>query len=759
MKRYVSLVAVLALGMMIVLFAGLSLRPAQGAAPVEAHLHGSGWHSAGRAAAGYGAAHYLDASPAITWTPWFSDVSAEMNATAPGYGTGVAWGDYDGDGDLDLYVVNLGAGGAGQANVLLRNDGSAFVDVTGQAGVGDDGPGVAAAWADYDNDGHLDLFVSNRPGNNVLYRNDGAAAFQDMAGAAGVSDYNGMGEGVAWADDDRDGWVDLYVANYTLPNPPHDQPNRLFRNLDGSQFEDVADGRLVADGGNGEGIAWGDFDNDGDLDLYVANAAAGGTNVFFQRQDDGTFADVTAQMHVAGGAGSSYGVAWGDYDNDGWLDLYVAQQGANKLYRNLEGADFADATGQAGVGGDRWSLGCAWGDFDNDGWLDLHVANASVGGYNPGDVLYRNQGGSPVTFGDVTALAGITNTLDARGSAWGDYDGDGDLDLYVVNQGAGQANRLFRNAGSANHWLVVILTGRASNRAGIGARVTVASDGDQIREISGGSGFASQDSLPAEFGLGSWGGPVDVTVRWPSGIESSLVGVAVDQAMMMTESAPDLSRATKGVSADATLPGETLTYTIVVPNDGDWSAPASVTDTLPAGLEWGGYLTATGGTPTWGPAGQCVLWRGAIGEGAAVTLTYRVAVDWGLASGVTITNVATVDDGYRPAFDTPPVTTTVLCQELIGASFDYEPVSPVAGQGMTFTAMATGSLPVSYKWDLGDGSIASGAMTTHTYDAAGNYRVTLTATNDCSYVVVSGTVAVMPASGRSYLPLVVRDLP
>jgi uncharacterized repeat protein (TIGR01451 family) len=698
----------------------------------------------------------LGAQATINATAWFTDVAVEMNAAAPGYGTGVAWGDYDGDGDLDLYVVNLGAGGGGQANVLLRNDGDSFTDVTTEAGVGDAGPGVAAAWADVENDGDLDLFVSNRPGNNALYLNDGDGLFQNVGIPAGVDDLYGMGEGAAWADDDRDGLVDLYVANYTGAPYLNDQPNRLFLNLGDVQFEDVADQRQVAHMGNGEGIAWADFDNDGDQDLYIANA--GGINVLFQRQDDGTFDDVTAQMHVPGGPGSSYGAAWGDYDNDGWFDLYVAQQGTNKLYRNLSGADFADVTAEAGVGGSRWSLGCAWGDYDNDGDLDLHVANATIAGYDPGDVLYRNEGGAPITFSDVTALAGVTNTLDARGSAWGDYDGDGDLDLYVVNQGAGQLNRLFRNGGSANHWLQIVPIGSVSNRAGIGARVVATSDGDQMREISGGSGFASQDSLPAEFGLGDWEGTVDVNVQWPSGRQSSLMGLAADGTLTVTEPIADLSGATKAVNTDTALPGEVLTYTIAIPNRGDWAATARVTDTLPPDLTWDAYLTATSGTPIWDAPGRRVLWSGEIGEGSAVTITYRAGIHAGLAPGAIVTNAATVDGGIdHPPFDTAPTTVTVLCRVLSEVGFDYEPPMPVASQVVTFAATATGSLPITFTWDLGDGTGVSGATVTHTYGAEGEYQVILTATNACDRQVVTQTAAVEPPSQWIYLPLLQRD--
>lgn len=498
----------------------------------------------------------------ISATPYFSDVAPQMNATAPGYGAGTSWGDYDDDGDLDLYVVNLGYQGSGQANVLLRNDGSTFTDFTAAAGVGDGGPGVAAVWGDMDNDGDLDLFVSNRPGNNALYRNEGDGHFTNVAAQAGVTDPSGWGEGSAWIDHDGDGLLDLYVANLYVQGY---QPNRLYHNLDGFHFVDVAGPLGIADTGNGEGIAWADFDNDGDMDLYIANAY--GTNALYLQQSDGTFLNVTAQMHVPGGPGNSYGVAWGDYDNDGWLDLYVAQQGANKLYRNLGGSDFADVTDQAGVGGgsNRWSLGCAWGDFDSDGWLDLHVANATVGGYDPGDILYCNLGGSPPTFADGTALAGVTNTLDTRGSAWGDFDHDGDLDLYVVNQGtSGEPNRLFHNNGNANHWLHVIAIGRVSNLLAICVRVQ-----------------------QADF--------------------------------------------------------------------------------------------------TWMPAG------------------------------------------------------------------------PIAGQVVTFTASATGSLPIAFAWDWGDGFTATGALAVHTYSVAGRYTVTLAAENACGLERVTHSVAVAPPAYRIYLPILLKS--
>lgn len=239
---------------------------------------------------------------------------------------------------------------------------------------------------------------------------------------------------------------------------------------------------------------------------------------------------------------------------------------------------------EAGVAGDRWSLGCAWGGFDGDGRLDLHVANAAVAGYKPGDILHRNEGGTPVTFLDVTDVTGIANLLDAPGSGWSDFDTDGDLDLYVVNQGAGQANRFFRNNGFQHHWLVVSLVGCLSNRSGIGARIRVTSDVEQVREITYGSGFASQDGLPAEFGPGGWADAVNVDVLWASGRHSSLMGVAVDAMVTVHECVPDLSGTVKTDNVGAAAPGEALTYTVSAPNPGDPAVAARITDTLPVSV-------------------------------------------------------------------------------------------------------------------------------------------------------------------------------
>jgi len=297
----------------------------------------------------------------------FTDVTSEAGVGCISHSYGVAWGDYDNDGDLDLYVANYGA------NVLYRNNGDGtFTDVTSEAGVSCTGSSLGVAWGDYDNDGDLDLYVANHYEANVLYKNNGDGTFTDVTGAAGVG-CTGSSYGVAWGDYDNDGDLDLYVTNY--------EANVLYRNNGDGTFTDVTSEAGVSCTGSSRGVAWGDYDNDGDLDLYVANYNE--ANVLYRNNGDGTFTDVTSEAGV-GCTGHSLGVAWGDYDNDGDLDLYVTNDGANVLYRNNGDGTFTMVG--AGVGCTGSSYGVAWGDYDNDGHLDLYVANSGA------NVLYRNNG-------------------------------------------------------------------------------------------------------------------------------------------------------------------------------------------------------------------------------------------------------------------------------------------------------------------------------------------------------------------------------
>ncbi len=431
----------------------------------------------------------------------FIDVtSGGLGSTANTYG--VAWGDYDADGDPDLYITN-----AGSANRLFRNDGGTFTDVTAGP-LGDTGNGRGAAWADFDNDGDLDLYVCNSGGANKLLRNDGGS-FTDVTG--GPLGDTGNTEAGVWGDYDNDGFVDLYIVN--------NGANKLLKNNGDGTFTDVTSGPL-GDSGNGYASAWCDYDLDGDLDLYLVN---NGANKLL-RNDGGVFTDVTSGP--LGDTASGRAVAWGDYDNDGDFDLYLVNDGsANKLLRNDAGS-FTDVTpsplGDAGSG-----YGVAWADYEKDGDLDLYLARSGEA-----NIIFRNNGDSTFTNITVTPLG---ETGAGRGIAWADYDGDGKLDIYLANSGT--SNFLFHNEYQpATHWLGVRLVGILSNKAAIGALVrVVTSDGTQIRQISGGSGYCSQSSLVAHFGVGDYTIVDTVEVRWPSGVVYDTTLVDADQVIEITE--------------------------------------------------------------------------------------------------------------------------------------------------------------------------------------------------------------------------------
>ena len=447
----------------------------------------------------------------------FAEVGAAAGVDDAGNGSGVAWGDYDGDGDPDLYVSNFSG-----SNRLYRNDGIGFADVTAVAGVDDTGNGSGAVWGDYDNDGDLDLYLTNRLLEaNRLFRNDGIA-FTLVGVTTGVSD-PGNGWGAAWADYDNDGDLDLYLSN-------DGSTNRLFRN-DAGAFTDVSAAAGVDDVGRDLGVAWGDYDSDGDVDLYVAKLEPE-TNKLF-RNDGTVFADMSAAAGVDD-PGDGVAVVWGDYDNDEDLDLYVANFGsANKLYRN-DGSVFADVSAAAGVDDPGYSAGAVWWDYENDGDLDVYPAH-----YVGVNRLYRNDGSG---FTEIGAAAGVSDPGDGLGAACGDYDDDGDLDLYVANAYTPGENRLYRNdAASGNHWLTVGLVGTVSNRSAIGTRVLAVANGtSRVREVSGGSGYMSQSSLPVEFGLGSATMVEYLEIRWPSGVVQSLNDVAADQRLSIAEATPTM---------------------------------------------------------------------------------------------------------------------------------------------------------------------------------------------------------------------------
>ena len=484
----------------------------------------------------------------------FVDVGAETGAAKWDGGMGSAWADYDGDGDLDLFAT-----GAYEANALFRNDGGeGFVDRAKAAGL--DGEwGLGSVFADYDNDGDPDLYLTRKgwwgKGKNSLYANGGDESFVDVAHEAGVED-GGSSFGATWGDIDNDGYVDLVVTNGVTGG---ESRNRLFLNDEGKLFEDIAAAAGIMPGRT-IGSALGDYDNDGDLDLYLAHFVA--LNSFYRNDTDGTtgtvrFSDVTrqtrTQLPVQG-----YFAFFFDYDNDGYLDLFCSQMSAYEavadsrirggtlhnvnrpaLYHNEGDGRYADVTYRAGLGHAYGSTGAAHGDFDNDGHLDIYLANggAETGRLEP-DALLRNRGDG--TFVDIAARIGMEQLEKGHGVTLADYDGDGDQDIYVpiggFFPGERRHNRLLRNDTEGHNWVTLSLVGSLSNRDGIGARVRVRAGARNYHHVvSGGGGFGVNDSRQLEIGLGEADSIEEAEVRWPSGRVEVFTGLSVNNRHMLVE--------------------------------------------------------------------------------------------------------------------------------------------------------------------------------------------------------------------------------
>jgi len=463
-------------------------------------------------------------------------------ATDKGYFWGCAWGDYDQDGNVDLFVCNGGSGSL--TNRLYHNNGNGtFTRITTGALVNERADSSASVWGDFDNDGDLDLFVSNyaSPVRDFFYRNEGGGTFTKVTQGPWVTD-SGAGVGAACADYDNDGYLDLFVAN------SGNQNDFLYHNNGDGTVTKITTGPVPTSGGSSSGCAWADYDGDGDLDLVVTMGGHPGQPIQnpFQFRNDGRGVFTRIQTGaLANEGGNSGGIAWGDYDNDGDLDLFLTGgmgAGDNQdLFRNDGPDGFVRITEGAIVNDRGSSVSAAWGDYDNDGYLDLFVSNNS--GLN--NWLYHNEGDG--TFSKVTEGAVVNDGGRSWGCAWADYDNDGDLDLFVVNGGStisplpvGESGFLYRNDGGTNNGLLVRLVGTVSNRSAIGAKVRVKATIQgktfwQLREISGGSGYCSQNDLRAHFGLGNATNVEVMRIEWPSGIVQELRDVPANQTLTVTE--------------------------------------------------------------------------------------------------------------------------------------------------------------------------------------------------------------------------------
>ncbi|MFO7302235.1 MAG: CRTAC1 family protein [Acidobacteriota bacterium] len=490
------------------------------------------------------------------------------------FGSGVAWIDFDNDGYQDLYFVN---GAPGSSNVLYRNNGDGtFTDVTARAGLAMADPrhghktGVAVG--DFDNDGYADIYVGAF-GPNALFRNNGDGTFTDVTARAGVA--GGAAEwtsSVGFFDFDRDGRLDIYVTNY-LDVSYDDNPycgfkregfrtycsptifdgvaDRLFRNNGDGTFTDVSVKAGIANpAGKGLGVTFCDVDDDGLVDIYVANDLV--RNFLYRNNGDGTFRDIAYAAGVGfGGDGkpqAGMGTDCGDVDGDGRPDLYVTNfsEELNALYVNRGRGLFEDATIRLGLrsGYGPLGFGTKLFDMDNDGDLDIHVVNGHIVDnielygtgvtYRMKDLLYENVGGR---FVDVSARSGAALLVDrvGRGQAVADFDNDGHLDIVISNLG-GPAVLLKGTGVQAGNWLSIRAAGRKSNPHGLGARVTVETPaGRQVREINNVASYLSANDLRLHVGLGTARTATRVEIRWPSGQVQTLTNVAANQVLTITE--------------------------------------------------------------------------------------------------------------------------------------------------------------------------------------------------------------------------------
>ena len=487
-------------------------------------------------------------------------------------GSGAAFFDCDGDADLDLYLVNSGhvtKGRADALNRLYRNDGAMFVDVTAVANVPGRAYGMGVAAADYDNDGDTDLYLTNL-GEDVLYRNDGKS-FSDATAEAGIGNPL-WGSSAAFVDYDIDGDLDLCVANYvefdiaTHPwcgirdmdlrfycDPLEYSPTRdlLYRNNGDGSFSEVGEAAGIVYAGNGLGLVAADLDEDGDQDLYIANDKT--PNFFYRNQGDGSFEEIGLSSGTAlsanGAAQAGMGVDAGDLDNDGDLDLFVTnyQLENNALYRN-DGLYFSEVSFQSGLGEaslNYLGFGTGFFDYDNDGWLDLFVANGHVhdniedydelATYAQRAQIFHNEGGGRYVERTGDLGPGLRVNYVGRGTAFGDCDGDGDLDIALVNSG-GPTAVLRNDGGNTNNWLQVELVGRESNRDGIGARINLRAGALRLlRQVKSGSGFLSTSQKAPFFGLGINDMAERLEVRWPSGRVQVLENVPANQVLFLVE--------------------------------------------------------------------------------------------------------------------------------------------------------------------------------------------------------------------------------
>jgi len=452
----------------------------------------------------------------------FSTVTAGDIVNDGGASLSAAWGDYNNDSYPDLFVANLN----GENNFLYKNLGDGtFEKITVGIVVNDGGNSTSGHWADYNNDGFLDLFITNLNDNNCLYQNNGDESFTKITDGEIVND-GGTSICGAWADYNLDGFLDLFVTNHQGEN------NFLYYNNGDGTFTKINDGEIVNDGGSSNGAAWADYDNDGYPDLFVANFNDE-NNFLYHNLGNGQFERINDQEMVNDG-GRSVGLCWGDFNRDNQIDLFVTNENDqnNCLYMNIGEGNFQKIWDGDIVNNGGASRGCLWFDYDKDGDLDLFVCNRYQDNF-----LYMNIGWGGFIRVYVDEL--LNNTGSAQGTAYADYDFDGDLDVFLANNQ--NNNSLYNNAGTTLEWIGIICNAQISKKSAIGTKIEISytvSSGAQIRQyfqLTGQTGRCSQNGQELLVGLGNLSNIDEIKVDWSSGIVQYVYNPVCNQYITIDE--------------------------------------------------------------------------------------------------------------------------------------------------------------------------------------------------------------------------------
>jgi hypothetical protein len=491
----------------------------------------------------------------------FRDIGHAVGVDRFNMAGGAVMEDFDNDGRLDLAVTSSEPT---EPMGFYRNNGDgSFTNRTREAGLIKQLGGKNLVQTDYNNDGRLDLFISRgawfpQPMPQSLLRNDGNGTFTDVTRSAGLQNAV-CSTASLWADYDNDGWLDVFIL-------AEDQSNHLYHNRGDGTFEDVTvsagveqDFRYFCKGGN-----WIDFDNDDYQDLFIDNMNGGAR--LYHNNRDGTFSDVTSAMGIDGPQFGFSCWAW-DYDNDGWLDIFATSFDrprddvfrsllgqphsgySNRVFHNQQGRGFENVTKTAGLDQVFATMGCNFGDFDNDGFLDFYLGTGDTDLFTlVPNRMFKNVAGE--RFADITASSGTGNLQKGHGVSCADWDRDGDVDIFIEMGGATASDKyhnvLFQNPGQGNHWLIVKLIGKKTNRAAIGARLKIVASGSSPltvhRHVSSGSSWGA-NPLEQHVGLGKAQAVAALEVRWPTSHTTQVFrDIAADQAIEITEFASDYRR-------------------------------------------------------------------------------------------------------------------------------------------------------------------------------------------------------------------------